>query len=176
MEGRYLDHPVVRYLVIGVFSVVASIVLFLVGGSLAEISDNNQTLLGFSFKASGAIGGFFITFWMSLRAIPRLQPQLEPVTMTLYLTGDPQSFSPQDRSYRCEGRVFNRRTGEQRDFELRPRWEAGYLTIDFRGVRPDDLISAQIENDRHSIWEFDYFYPLQQPKTMLTAQRPQTDE
>jgi hypothetical protein len=156
-----LDHPVIRYLVIGLFSVGASVVLFLIGGSLAEVSGNEDTFLGLSFKASGAVGGFLITFWMSLRALDRLQPPSEPINFTVYLTGRPQPFSPSDRPYTAVARVFNRRSGEQREFEVQPRWELNHLTIDFRNVQADDLISARVEDAASTAWEFDYFYPLQ---------------
>jgi hypothetical protein len=138
--------------------------LFLVGGSLAEVFDEEGTLLGFGFKASGAVAGFLIIFWSSPRMIERLQPTTDPVTVTLYLTGEPVHFSPQHNSYKCEGRVYNRRTGVERKFSVSPRWEVVFLTVDFRDIRADDLISVRVEDLKHNTWEFDYFSPLQLQK------------
>ena len=159
-----LDHPIVRYLIIGFFSVGASIVLFLVGDSLAEVFGEEGTILGFGFKASGAVAGFLITFWTSPRMIERLQPASDPVNLTLYLSGEPVQFSSGHNDYRCEGRVYNKRTGKERRFPLRPRWEVGFLTVDFRDIRADDLISVRVQDHERMTWEFDYFSPLQLQK------------
>jgi len=158
--SRYLDHPVVRYLIIAVFSTLASVIFFALGGSLAAVSNNEDTFLGFSFKASGAIGGFVLIFFASLKALERLTPP--PVELSLqvhvYLLGIPEGFS-REETYVCEGRIFDRESGEKREFTSEPRWEQGYLTIDFHEVGHDDFLGARIhEGDK--VWMLDDFLPL----------------
>jgi len=157
---RYLDHPVVRYLIIAVFSTLASLIFFALGGSLASVSNNEETFLGFSFKASGAIGGFVLIFFASLKALEKLTPPaIDPtLQVRVYLLGIPEGFS-REETYVCEGRIFNGETGEKREFTSEPRWEVGYLTIDFHDVGRDDFVGAKI-HDGGKVWQLDDFLPL----------------
>ena len=64
-----LERPIISYAIIFVFSIVAAILFFLIGGSVAEISGQGDTFLGLSIKAGGAIAGFVIIFILSIRAV-----------------------------------------------------------------------------------------------------------
>ena len=64
--------PIISYAIIFFFSIVAALLFFLIGGSVAEISGQGDTFLGLSIKAGGAIAGFVIIFILSLRVIERL--------------------------------------------------------------------------------------------------------
>lgn len=155
----FLDHPIVRYLIISTVSVLASVIFFKLGGSLAEVSGTEDKLLGFGFKASGAIGGFFIIFWISLRSIEKLTPVGGLSRLKVYVVGKPKNFSSSDGRYTCQGQIYNAETGETRTFNAPPRWEAGFLTLDFRDLGPSDLIGAEIKNAQNQIWQVEYFDP-----------------
>lgn len=163
--SRYLDHPMIRYLIIAVFSSVAALIFFALGGSLAEVSGNEDTFLGFGFKASGVIGGFVLIFFASLKAIERLTPVASTATMTVrvYLLGIPEGFSRED-TYACEGKILNTETGEKREFTSEPRWEAGFLTIDFHEVGHDDFVGATLRSGQKA-WRLDDFPPLVSQRT-----------
>lgn len=62
----YLEHPVVSYFLMGVSSIIATVIFFLIGGSYAEFSGQENTFAGITFKAGGAIAGFVIILFTSL--------------------------------------------------------------------------------------------------------------
>lgn len=166
---RVFEHPVVTYLVIGLFSTCAAVILFKAGGSLAEITGQENTLLGVSFKAGGALAGFILIFLMSVKAIERLGKidkvvKERRINMKLYLIGKPESFAHQDTTYVCKYSLFNEETGEKREFPAIHLWEAGYLTLHITEVGTDDWIAVRIENTQGKVWECDYFHS-RAPKT-----------
>ena len=68
-----LEHHMVQYLTIGFFGVFAAILLFWVGGSLAEVTGNEKSVAGVSFKAGGVFAGFLLVFFASTPIIKGLR-------------------------------------------------------------------------------------------------------
>ena len=62
-----------NYLMIGVFSIIAAILLFNVGSSFAEVTGQQNTVLGVTFKAGGVIAGFLIIFLLSPGVIEKIE-------------------------------------------------------------------------------------------------------
>jgi hypothetical protein len=157
----FLERPIITYIIFGTVSLAVAIMLFAVGGSLAEVTGQTNTILGFSYKATGAIGGFLLIFWTSpwiLRKIKEVTRERR-INMKLFLIARPNSFDRNNTTYTCKYSLYNGETGEKKDSPYnRPRWEAGYLTIDVNDVGADDLISARVENAQGDIWECDYFH------------------
>lgn len=130
-----------------------SVLFFYVGGSLAEVSGNETTFLGFTFKASGALGGFILIFWLSLKGIERLKKDATALHIKLHAVGTPDAFTEQDlANYECEGWAFDEDTGDRRTFTIRPRWEAGFLTLDFRDVGQRDYIGISVKTGETKVW------------------------
>jgi hypothetical protein len=136
----------------------------MVGGSIAEITGEDKTIIGITFRASGAIAGFIIIFYLSTKIIDKLE-RIDRTTkemimhMKLYLIGKPKNFSRQHK-YICKYCTFNEETGIKKNSEIDYRWEAGYLTIDIREIDRYDLIKIYIEDTNNKdIWECDYFHP-----------------
>lgn len=155
---KFLEHPTIMYLLIGVVSIFASVILFKVGGSLAEITGQENTIVGFGFKAGGAVGGFLLIFWTSPKVIAMLNNREKRISMKLYLIGKPKSFDRSDKTYTCKFWIFNEETGDRKESpSFKPRWEAGFLTIDIKDVGADDMIAAQVKNAQKDVWECDYF-------------------
>ena len=155
---RALRYPVVNILIIGLFSTCVAVILFKAGGSLAEVTGQENTILGISFKAGGALGGFILIFWILLRGIERFQKTVTKVNLKLHLIGKPENFDRQDTTYVCKYWLFNEQTGERQEFSAKHRWEAGYLTLDVRDVGADDFIAVRIENAQKKVWECDFFH------------------
>jgi hypothetical protein len=165
-----LDHPVVVYLIISLASLGVAVICFKLGGSLAEVSGNQDSILGVGFKASGALGGFFLVFLLSQRAIGSfrrdtsiLTKEASTLRVKVYLRGKPHNFNPAI-NYKCEAVLFNEETGERRTLQVTPRWEAGFLTLDFHGVLPVDYVGAIISDDRNQRWQLQDFKPLTHEK------------
>ena len=62
--SRYLellDHPITRYLVIGMFSMLAAYLFWMIGGSFAKVLTEDSAI-GVSFELGGAIAGFVSVF------------------------------------------------------------------------------------------------------------------
>ena len=154
---KFLEHPTIRYLLIVVVSIFAAVILFKIGGSLAEVTGQEDTIVEFGFEASGAVGGFLIIFWTSPKVIAMLNRE-KRIGMKLYLIGKPKSFDRSDETYTCKYWIFNEETGDKKESpSVKPRWEAGFLTIDIQHVGPDDMIAAQVKNAQKDVWECDYF-------------------
>jgi hypothetical protein len=165
-----LDHPVVNYLIISLCSLAVALICFKLGGSLAEVSGNQDSVLGVTFKASGALGGFFLVFLLSQRALERFRKESgdlakdsSTMRVKVYLRGKPQTFNPATK-YKCEATLFNEETGERRVLEVIPRWEAGFLTLDFLGVLLADYVGAIISDDRNQRWQLQDFKTLTQER------------
>lgn len=70
MAKRSTQNPIYIYLTIAGFSALSALVFYHLGGGLAEVTGKAE--FGFGFKAAGALAGFIIVFWMSLKVIERL--------------------------------------------------------------------------------------------------------
>lgn len=155
---NYLNHPVIRYLVISITSVVAAVIFFKLGGSLAEISNSDSPAVGITFRAGGALAGALIFFLLSYRFIERPQPSVSQVK--LHVTRNPRNFSDNDgNTYTCTGTIFNPETNQERRVPLITRWEAGLLTLNFLGISSSEWIGAEIQNQNQEIWRVHYFDP-----------------
>jgi len=160
-----LDHPLVDYLIISVISLAVALICFKLGGSLAEVSGTENNFLGVTFKASGALGGFFLVFLLSQKAIEKLRRDAATrrenwtIPVKVYVEAEPD-FHPPATKYKCEATVINDVTGETRTLNLEPRWEAGFLTVSFRDVTLSDFLGAMITDDRNQQWQLEDFRPF----------------
>ncbi|HEY3103625.1 MAG TPA: hypothetical protein VGJ69_08530 [Pyrinomonadaceae bacterium] len=155
---KYLNHPIIRYLIISATSILASVIFFKLGGSLAEISNTSGSFVGLSFKAGGALAGFLIFFLLSYRFID--QSANAQIRIKLHVTKQPKNFSDKDgRNYSCTGVVYNPDSNEERRMPLITRWEAGYLTMDFVDLGPNEWIGAEISDQSNQVWRVHYFDP-----------------
>lgn len=153
------------FILIGTFSISAAIIFYMIGGSIAEVTGEDNTIIGISFRASGAIAGFIITLYISTKIIEKLE-MISQITkdmvmhMKLYLVGKPKNFNRQHK-YICKYCTFNEETGIKKNFETDYRWEAGYLTLDLRDIDQYDLIKIFVEDANKDLWECDYFHPYE---------------
>lgn len=169
MNGKRTSQNVIfLYLVTAGFSTLSALIFFQLGGSLAHIT--GKTDFGFGFKAGGAIAGFLIVFWISIKALEKLYGlsalSADFSKMKIYLFGTPENFNRQDSSYKCKYFLYNEETGEKREFDTDFRWENGYLTIDLDDVGQHDLIFVRVQNSENKVWECDYFHS-RSPKTEI---------
>lgn len=159
---KKFNHPILTYLTIALISCASAAALFELGGSLAEVTGNEENLLGLGFKAGGAVAGFIIIFWLSQIVILKLYDNYHKANPTInvkvYLTARPNTFSRRDGSFQAEYTVFNEDTGESKTFPTKPFWEAGYLTILTRDVGDKDYLTIKITNSENVSWESDAFH------------------
>lgn len=66
---RLINHPVIAYIIISFVSLGGAFLFFKGAGSFAEVIGPENKMLGFSFRAGGAIAGFIIIFILSKRAL-----------------------------------------------------------------------------------------------------------
>jgi hypothetical protein len=155
-----LDHALVRYIVTATVSLIVAILLFHIAGSVAELTKSSATT-GITVQAGGAFAGFVITFTMSERFMNKTEALRKTARFNtiLYVVKKPKNFSRREGQFTCTGYFYNRETNEKRESNLSPHWEAGVLTLDFLGVRPNELIGAKIDlGDR--VWHIDDFNPM----------------
>lgn len=167
-----MKNPIISYVVITAISLACAIALFLLGGSLAEVTGNADNFLGLGFKASGAIGGFIIIFWLSQRTILKFYENIARpdalINVKVYLTSRPNNFKRNDQTYTAQYTVFNEDTGDSSSFAVEPFWEAGYLTVMAKDVGEKDYLTVKVENSNNELWESDSFHSRSPKITELT--------
>lgn len=166
---NFLDSPIGRYLIVSVVSLIAAVLLFILGGSLAEITGNQ--FLGFGVKAAGPIAGFLIIFLMSDRALRRTPAVVEPLRSKLHVFKTSNNFTENDgNTYTCTAMIYNSSTNKEQRLSAITRWEAGYLTIDFMNLSSNDWIGAEIRNQANQVWLVHYFDPKANTKEVRSEQ------
>jgi len=167
MSFRF-DRPVIDYLVIIVCSLAVALLCFWLGDSLARVSGNDASLLGFTFEAGGALAGFLIIFALSQRVLERLRTARDMLAVPVSVYVETQSkFAPPASKYRCEAKLYNVDTGETRTLPMQPGWENGALRFDLRDVLLAESVSAIISDDRNQQWYLEDFKPFTQKKAAI---------
>lgn len=160
-----LDHPVVEYLIISLCSLVVALICFKLGGSLAKVSGNEGNFLGVTFEASGLIGGFFLVFLSSQKALEKFRAAAAArrdtwaISVKVHVHADPK-LDPPASKYVCEATLSSELTGERRPLSVQPGWEAGALTMTFPDVSLTDFVGAMITDDQDRKWYLEDFKPL----------------
>ena len=161
----FLERPIVSYIIMGIFSVAASVICFQIGGSIAEVYDQEGTLIGVGFKAGGALAGFVIIFLLSVRVIDKLK-QITPDVVTRLLreyilrTGA-DSFNPTDEAIVCRYMLFDTEGEGWGEWnEISYVRAAGGLKIYVREMKPHNIIRVELEDAQGCVWvsDDDYAY------------------
>jgi hypothetical protein len=171
-----LDHPVINYLIIITSSLFVALICFFLGGSLAEVSGNQRNML--TYKASGALAGFIIVFFLSQWALAKLRREAAArrdawvMPVRVYVQAEPEKLDPPADKYRCEATLFNEVTGVRRTLQITPRWEGGFLTVDLLDVSLAEQVGAFIIDDHDRRWHVQDFKPsghTKQAKRLLNT-------
>ena len=158
-----LDHPVVNYLIIIGASLGVALICFRLGGTYATVSGKQGDV--FTYQASGALAGFIIVFLFSYWVLGKLRKEAAAsrgawaIPVKVYVQAEPENFDPPATKYTCEARLFNENTGERRAFQVTPRWEEGFLTVDLLDVSLADYVGAEITDDQNRRWYLQDFKP-----------------
>lgn len=156
---RFLDHPITMYLVIGVFSVIAAYLFWMIGGNFAKVVSEDAAV-GVSFELGGAIAGFVSVFLISLLAfkqLHQLQPPVPPWGRIKVFLIPRDQFSAHD-SYACKVWIYDDEIGEERSIDVTPRRENGYLTIDLRDLRDNERFRLELRNSSNQAWQSEYYH------------------
>ena len=157
-----MKNPIKSYVIVSAISLLCALALFWLGGSFAEVTGNQDSILGLGFKASGAVGGFIIIFTLSQKTIIKFyerSSQTESlINMKVYLTSQPNNFSRNDQTYEAEYKLFNEDSGDSTSFPAEHFWEAGYLTILVKNVGERDYVSVTVKNSNNDHWESESFH------------------
>ena len=160
MKRYYLI--IIFYLIsIGV-SLLCAFLLFRLGGSFAEITGEEKSVIGMTFKAGGAVAGFIIIFWLSyivmLRFEEKIKPQEFKISMKIYLHPENGNFDRRDSSYEATYLVYDTESGISRTYKSEVLWEAGYLTIIANELGDNDYLKVSVKNGGGLKWESDSFH------------------
>jgi hypothetical protein len=139
-------------------SLVCAVLLFNAGGSLAEITGEDKTILGFSFKAGGAIAGFIIIFIISIKSFELLIDQQPRIAIKkIHLKGISKPKLNTSANYSCQIYLYDTKSGKERFLNPKTGWENGMFTVYFAkaDLRTTDFYKLTIENDNKNKWESD---------------------
>jgi len=154
--GKLLERPIMIYIIMGTFSVAAAVIFFLIGGSVAEVSGQEGTLLGVGFKAGGALAGFVIIFLLSQRVINDLRKitaEERDLLREYILRPQVDSFDPTDATLVCKYRLFDTETGDWGEWKaISFTREAGGLKVYVKEMKPQHIISVRLENAQNNVW------------------------
>jgi hypothetical protein len=155
--NRVIDLPMSKLIVLAVLSTGMAILFFFLGGSLAEVGNESGTFLGFTFKATGAIGGFFLILWSLFSVLRKLEAQL-PINVELKVRGKNRTFKDNE-TYTAIATIFRSqsRTEEEVNVSPQPSREPNELSLTLDGVYPEDRIRAVIMNDKGASWQVKQF-------------------
>ena len=109
-----LERPIISFFVMGVFSTVAAVIFFQIGGSVAKVTAEDNALLQATIEAGGALAGFVIIFLLSYRgykAIRELDPSPQHRLREYVLRTRDRSFNPQDPALVCNYKLYDREQG-----------------------------------------------------------------
>lgn len=166
---KLLDHPLVIYLVIGTFSIVAAFLFWKIGGNFARVL-SAEPILGVSLELGGAIAGFVSVFIISLLVFKQLHKLLckESPLRNIKVFLIPRDQFPMNETYSCKVSIYDDEEGEERTDTVIPHRENGYLTIDLRDLRDHDRYRIIITNSAKQEWQSEYC-PLAAPKAEMQA-------
>ena len=159
----FLERPIVSYIIMGIFSVAASVIFFLIGGSVAEVSGQEGTLIGVGFEAGGALAGFVIIFLLSLRIIDKLKqitPEVNRLIREYILRARADSFDSTHETLVCRYMLFDTETGDWGEWNgISYVRAAGGLKIHVREMKPHHIIRIRLEDAQGNVWVSDDDYP-----------------
>ena len=153
---KFLEMPVIKYLLIGLFSLVCSILLFMVGGSIAEVTGDTNTLTGFGYKLGGAMAGFFVIFWQVSRRVEKGEKlQLKKLITKIHLLNAPRQSSQNGQKYECTIALKDMVTGKAREDKTAYGWENGVMTLYPKPgiVGPDDYYWITVVHNGQAVWQ-----------------------
>jgi hypothetical protein len=161
---EFVERPIGTYIIIGIFSVTASVILFLVGDSIAKVYEYEGTLIGAGFEAGGALAGFVIVFLLSLLVIGRLNQigaKVDRLLREYTLRTRVDSFDPTDEAIVCRYRLFDTEAGGWEEWkDVSHVRAAGGLRIYVREMKPQHIIRVRLEDAQGRVWvsDDDYAY------------------
>jgi len=168
---EFLRNPVILYLLVALTSIIAALILFAAGGSIAEVTGDDNNFVGFGFQAGGALAGFIIILMLSVRVLKQLKEFDEPepiseMSMKFHLKGNPLQFK-KNHDYSGKIYLFNEDTGIKDTVNVPEfRWENQALTADIPSIQKNHLIAIKVKNPENQSWECDYFYARARTKTL----------
>jgi hypothetical protein len=153
-----LERPIISYIVMGIFSSVAAVLFFNIGGSVATVTGEDNSIVKAGFEAGGAIAGFIIIFVLSLRVfenLHKLTPEEKRMLREYIIRSQQSGFNPGDHSLACKYKLYDTENGG-----WWPEWKdisyiraAGGLKIIVNEMKPKHLIRIRIEDRHNQIWE-----------------------
>lgn len=161
---KKFDHPISIYLIITLMSTVIAVLLFQLGGSMAEVV--NQKDNAFGFKAGGAIAGFIIIFWLSYRVIRDLfKERNKQNSFKIYMRDKNLPFN-RNSQYKVTCIFYDDSTGTTKSQQFDTFIDNGYLGFQLPDIDEGVAVSSLTASDGQSTWNFGYFNP-RNPKIEL---------
>src|SRR5206468_2289550 len=66
-------HFMVQYMIVASCGLLVAFLLFKIGGSFAQVTGQENSVIGVSFEAGGAFAGFLLVFLLSVPVISKLR-------------------------------------------------------------------------------------------------------
>jgi len=155
---KNIERPIITYVIIFFLSIVAALLFFLIGGSVAEISGQADTFLGLSIKAGGAIAGFVIIFLLSLRVIERLnkitpKDEASRLLREFILLIDPHPTGSSISSLTCTYCLYDTDTGDWGSWKpVATVNDPIGLKIYIKEMGPNNVLRVKLRDNQNHEW------------------------
>lgn len=157
-----LESPIVSYIIMGIFSSVAALIFFLIGGGVARVTGQENTLIKVGFEAGGALAGFVIIFLLSFRVITNLRKMTpeEQRSLREYVL-HVREDTIDARGLICRYMLYDTETGDWGAWkQISYTREAGAPKIQVTEMEERHIIRIRLEDGRNNIiWESEEDYP-----------------
>jgi len=147
-----------RYvLILAAASLIIAAACYFLGGIIAEAASASP-IMGVTFKAGGALAGFFISFGALFFVYKNIEDTSLRFKVAVSLSAG--TFSKNDNTFFATMTVMKPESGAKKDSDAEAIWEARNLTVHLRGLEQDDLVMIHMKDSKGGSWRSDFFSPL----------------
>ena len=151
---KFLDHPLIMYLVISAVSLFIAMLCWAVSGNVAKVGGVDP-VWGTSIELGGAIAGFFAVFTLSFQVFKRLyELKSQQYKIKIFLV--PRDKIALAENSKCSVKLYDDEEGVEKSKELIPRKEAGFFTIDLIDLGRNDRFQIEFTDKHNKVWRSEY--------------------
>ena len=144
-------------------SLLIATACYYLGGVIAEAASATP-ILGVTFKATGSIAGFLISFGALFLAYRKMK--ITSLTLRVAVRTRKGKFTKAGNPFAARITIIKQASGKQHQQDAIVIWEVGALIVHLREIEDDDLVMIVVTDGAGTTWQSDFFSPLR-PEVIL---------